>query len=120
LINQLVRCFSHRPRITVIRVADGRSGKLSQILPGLDVQLQGPCERIDYLGGRILGAAPLKSQTILGADAGEHCQLLAKQPRSAALPAGNQPDILWTDLVPPHTQEITQRVGSHRHRSILR
>ena len=91
----------------MIRVADGRAGKLSQILPGLDVQLQGPCERIDYLGDGFLAAAPLKSQVILGADTGEHCQLLATQPRSAALPAGNQPGIFWTDLVPPRSQEIT-------------
>ena len=63
----------------------------------------------------MLGASPLESQVVLGADAGKHCQLLATQTRRAALPAGNQPDIFGTNLVPPRTQEITQRVGFRRH-----
>jgi hypothetical protein len=44
---------------------------------------------------------------VLGADAGEHCQLLATQTRRAALSAGNEPDVFGTDLVPPRTQEFT-------------
>ena len=63
----------------------------------------------------MLGASPLESQVVLGTDAGQHCQLLAAQTRRAALSAGNQPDIFGPDLVPPRTQEITQRVGFRRH-----
>jgi hypothetical protein len=55
----------------------------------------------------MLGASPLESQVVLGADAGKHCQLLATQTGRAALSAGNQPDIFGTDLIPPGTQEIT-------------
>ena len=68
----------------------------------------------------MLGASPLESQVVLGADAGKHCQLLATQTRRAALSSGNQPDIFGTDLVPPRTQEITQGVGFRRHHSIVR
>ena len=64
----------------------------------------------------MLGASPLESQVVLGADAGKHCQLFAAQTRRAALSAGYQPDIFGMDLVPPRTQEITQRVGFRRHR----
>ncbi len=67
----------------------------------------------------MLGASPLESQVVLGADAGKHRQLLATQTGRAALSTGNQPDILGTDLVPPRTQEITQSVGFRRHRSSL-
>ena len=68
----------------------------------------------------MLRASPLESQVVLGTDASKHCQLLATQTRRAALSAGNQPNIFGTDLVPPRTQEITQRVGFRSHRSILR
>jgi len=62
-----------------------------------------------------MGASPLESQVVLGADAGKHCQLLATQSRRAPLSAGNQPDIFGTDLIPPSTEEITQGVGFRRH-----
>ena len=68
----------------------------------------------------MLGAAPLESQVVLGTDAGQQCQLLATQPGRAASPAGNQPDVFGANLVPPRTQVISQRVGSRRHRSIVR
>ena len=62
-----------------------------------------------------MGASPLESQVVLGADAGKHCQLFTAQTRSTALPTGNQPDIFGTDLIPPSTEEITQGVGFRRH-----
>jgi hypothetical protein len=91
-----------------------------QILRRLHVQLQGPRERIKNLWGRMLGASPLESQVVLGANAGKHCQLLATQTRRAALSAGNQPDIFGTNLVPARTQVITQRVGPPCHHPIVR
>jgi hypothetical protein len=54
-----------------------------------------------------LGASPPESQVVIGADAGEHCQLFAAQTRRAALSAGNQPDIFGTDLVAPRTHEFS-------------
>ena len=90
-----------------------------QMPRGFRVQLQRPRERIKDLRGRILGAAPLESQVVLGADAGQQCQLLATQTRRAALSAGNQPDIFGMDLIPARTQEITQRVGFRGHRTSL-
>src|ERR1700746_2119796 len=64
-------------------------------------------------------AASLQSQVVLGADARQHCQLLAAQTRNASARAGNQPDILGPHLLAPRTQVITQRVGLRCHRSSL-
>ena len=86
-----------------------------QVPRGLDVQLQGARERIKNLRGRIVGASPLESQVVLGADACKHRQLLAAQTGRTALSTGSQPDIFGTNLVPSRTQVITQRVGFRRH-----
>jgi hypothetical protein len=64
-------------------------------------------ERVNNLSRRMLVAAYLQSQVVLGADPRQHCQLLAAQTRDAAPRAGNQPDILGMHLLAPGTQKST-------------
>jgi hypothetical protein len=88
---------------------------LIQILRGLDVQLQGPRERLNHLSRRILVTTNFQSQVILRADAGQHRQLLAAQTRNASARAWDKPGILGPQMLPARTQKITQRVGLDRH-----
>jgi hypothetical protein len=84
---------------------------------GFDVQLQGSRPRIDNVCGRPFVAALLKSQVVLEADTRQRRQLLAT--KSWTHRAGNQADILGPNLLAPDSQEITQRVGPHRHHPSL-
>ena len=86
-----------------------------QILRAFDIQLERPRKRVKNLGGRMLVAALLQPQVIVGADARQHRQLLAPQTRNASARTRSQPDIFGTNLFAPRTKVVTEGVAFHRH-----
>ena len=85
-----------------------------------DVQLQSPRKRVKNLSGRILVAALLQPQVIVGADTRQHRQLLAPQAPNTSPRTRNQPDIFGTDLFPPRTKVSPEGVAFRRHKMSLR
>ena len=91
-----------------------------QILGAFDIQLERPRKRVKDLGGRMLVAALLESQVVVGADARQYRQLLAAQTRNASARTRYQPDMFGTNLFAPRTKVFTEGVAFHRHHMSLK
>src|SRR6478609_1079756 len=64
-------------------------------------------------------AALLEAQVVVGADAGQQCQLLAAQSGNPAARASHQPDVLGPQLLAPGPQELTEPIGLRHHQLSL-
>src|SRR6478752_773253 len=64
-------------------------------------------------------AALLEAQVVVGADAGQQCQLLAAQSGNPAARAAHQPDVLGPQLLAPGPQELTEPIGLRHHQLSL-
>jgi hypothetical protein len=92
----------------------GRPRQADQVRGGVGVQPQHPGDGLQHLQRRIAVPALLQAQVVVGADAGEHRDLLAPQPRHPAQTAAAQPDVLRADQRPAGAQELAERVrGVH-------
>src|SRR6266566_6571132 len=82
----------------------GRLCERAQMGGGLVVKPQCPGERVDHLRGGMVVAALLQPQVVIRADAGEHSQLLAPQPRNAPAAGGGKLDLLGAHQLTPRPQ----------------
>ena len=70
------------------------------------VELQGAGQGVEDLIGRMLVASLLQPQVVVGADAGQHRELLAAQAGDLCPAARDQPDVLGPDQVAPRPQVV--------------
>ena len=131
LIDQLAACRRRRASTPAISaLAARRTGELVQILGGLDVELQRPRQRVEHLGRRVLVAALLEPQVVVGADAGQQSPVprgaspqpvAARRPPARHLrartcsrrPAGNR-RARWPSPPPPEPNPVpaTPRINA--------
>jgi hypothetical protein len=74
------------------------------------VELQNARDRLEHLNGRVAIAAPLQPQVVVGADAGEHGDLLASQPGHAPHTELGDACLLRRHELAPGAQELAESV----------
>jgi hypothetical protein len=84
------------------------------------VELKGPRKRVEHLCGGVLVTALLETDVVIGADAGEHRDLLAAKARYPPVAAGvGQLDVLGTHELAPGAEVLADRVLAC-HRTTIR
>ena len=77
-----------------------RAGEVEDVVALVGVQTEGAAQRGQHLFRRLRTAGLLEPDDVVDADAGQHRQLLAAQPRHPPVQPGRQPDVLGPDLAP--------------------
>ena len=82
-----------------------------QVRSRVFVELERSGERVEDMRGGVLVTALLEPDVVIGADAGEHRDLLAAQARDPSVAAGvRKLDIFGTNELPPGAEVLADRI----------